>query len=90
MRAKWLQSCLTLCDLVDYSLSGPSVHRIFQARILKCVAMPCSRGSSQSRDRTHVSHGSCIAGRFFTAELSGKILGSRKRLLGYKFNIKHK
>ena len=34
MRAKWLQSCPTLCDPMDCSLSGPSVHRIFQARIL--------------------------------------------------------
>ena len=32
------QSCLTLCDLVDCSLPGSSVHRIFQARILKWVA----------------------------------------------------
>ena len=40
---------------MDCSLPGSSVHRIFQARILKWVAMPSSRGSSQPRDRTHVS-----------------------------------
>ena len=37
--------------------------RILQARILEWVAMPSSRGSSQCRDRTHVS---CITGEFFT------------------------
>ena len=37
---------------------------ILQARILKWVAFPFSRGSSQPRDRTQVSH---IAGRFFTS-----------------------
>jgi len=50
---------------MDCSPSGSSVHGIFQARILEWVAISSSRGSSQPRDRTHVS---CIAGRFFTAE----------------------
>ena len=35
VHAKLLQSCLTLCDLVDYSLPGSSVHEILQARILE-------------------------------------------------------
>ena len=47
------KSCLTLCDLVDYSLPGSSVHGIFQARILERVAISFSRGSSQPRDQTH-------------------------------------
>ena len=34
MSAKSLQSCLTLCDPMDYSPPGPSVHGILQARIL--------------------------------------------------------
>ena len=42
-----LQLCLTLCDLVDYSPPGSSVHGSLQARILEWVAMPSSRGSSQ-------------------------------------------
>ena len=42
--AKSLQFCLTLCDPVGCSLSGSSVHGILQARILKWVAMPCSKG----------------------------------------------
>ena len=48
------QSCLTLCDLMDYSLPGFSVHGIVQARILEWVAMPFSRGSSPPRDPSRV------------------------------------
>ena len=55
MHAKWLQSRPTLCDPMDCSPPGSSVHGILQARILKWVAMPSSRGSSQPRDQTHVS-----------------------------------
>ena len=44
--AKSLQSCLTLCDSMDCSLPGSSVHGILQARILEWVAMPSSRESS--------------------------------------------
>ena len=60
MRAKSHQLCLTLCDPMDCSHPGSSVHGILQARILEWVAMPFSRGSSQPRDQTHVSHVSCI------------------------------
>ena len=59
-------SCSVLsdsCDPMGYSLSGPSVHGILQARILEWVAIPFSRGSSWPRDRTQFSH---ITGRFFT------------------------
>jgi len=60
----WLLSCvLTLCDPMDSSPPGFSVHRILQARILEWVTMPFSRGSSWLRLWTRVS---CIAGRFFT------------------------
>ena len=60
--AKWVnvtQSCPTLWDPMDYT-----VHGILQARILEWVAMPSSKGSSQPRDWTLVSH---IAGGFFTS-----------------------
>ena len=57
------QSCPTLCDPLDCSPPGSSVHGMFQARILEWVVMPSSRGSSQTRDQTQVSG---IAGRFFT------------------------
>ena len=48
-------SCVIFCDLRDHSLPGFSVHGIFQAGILEWVAMPFSRGSSQSKDQTQVS-----------------------------------
>ena len=48
------QSYLTLCDPVDCSPSGSSVHGILQARILQWVAIPFSRGSSRPRDRTWI------------------------------------
>ena len=61
--AKSLQSCLTLFYPMDCSLPGSPGFGILQVRILEWVAMPSSRGSSQSRNRTQVS---CIAGGFFT------------------------
>ena len=60
---KVTQSSPTLCDLMDCSLPGSSVHEILQARIMEWLAVPFPRRSSQPRDRTQVSH---IAGRFFT------------------------
>jgi len=57
------QLCLTLCDPMDCSPPGFSVHGILQARTLEWVAMYFSRGSFQPRDRTWVSY---IVGRFFT------------------------
>ena len=48
--AKSLQLCLTLCDPVDYSPPGSSVHGILQARILERVFISFSRGSSRARD----------------------------------------
>ena len=63
-----LQSCLTLCDPMNFSLSDSSVHGILQARILEWVAMPSSRRSSWPRDWTCISYIFCM-GRcvFFTA-----------------------
>ena len=68
------QSSPSLCDPMDCSLTGSSVHGILQARILEWVAIPSSRGSSRSRDWTCVSSISCIAGGFFTSEAPGKAL----------------
>ena len=56
------QLCLTLCNPMDYSPPGSSVHGILQARILEWVAISFSRGSYQPRDRIWVSR---IAGRLF-------------------------
>ena len=46
------QSCLTLCNPVDCSAPGSSIHGILQARILEWVAISFSRGSSWPRDQT--------------------------------------
>ena len=53
------QSCLTLCDAMDYASPGSSVHGIFQARVLEWVATSYSGGSSWPRDQTHISCISC-------------------------------
>ena len=55
VHAKLLQSCPSLCDPMDCSPPGSSVHGILQARILEWVAIPFSRGSSQPRNRTRIS-----------------------------------
>ena len=70
--AKSLQSCPTLCNPMDCSPQGSSVHGILQARILEGVAVPSSRGSSQHRDLTCVFWGSYIVGKFFTTEPPGE------------------
>ena len=72
--AKLLQLCPTLCNPIDCSPPGSSVHRILQAIIFEWVAMPFSRGSSQSRDQIYVSCSSCITSRFFNAEPPGKTI----------------
>ena len=72
------QSCLTLCDPVDCSLPGSSVHGILQARILEWVAIAFSRGSSQPRDRTRVS---CFAGRRFI------LWATREAFYGLKISL---
>ena len=71
---KWLevaQSCLTLCDPMDCSLSGFSVHGISQARVLEWIAISFFRGSSWPRDWTKVSH---IVGRCFTILATREVL----------------
>ena len=73
-----IQSCLTLCDPMDCSPPGSSVHGILQVRILEWVAMPFSRGPSRPRDRTQVS---CIAGEYFTTWAPREAFYSNKVLL---------
>ena len=63
LRLLVVQSRPTLCNPVDCSPPGSSVHGILQARILEWVAFHFSGGSSRPRDQTRIS---CIAGRFFT------------------------
>ena len=76
-KSRWsevAQSCLTLCDPMDYSSSGSSVHGIFQARVPEWVASSFSRRSSQLRDWTQVSH---IVGRRFTLWTTRENQGGR-------------
>ena len=74
------QSSLTLCDPMDCSPPGSSVHGILQARILEWVAISFSRGSSQPRDQTQVTH---IVKDYLPTEPPGKpwrnLLPWRKR-----------
>ena len=70
MQSEVTQSCLTLCDPMDHSLPGSSIHGIFQARILEWVAISFSRRSSQPGDWTQVSH---IVGRCFTVWATRKV-----------------
>ena len=62
MHAKSLQSFPTLCDTVDCSPPGSSVHGILQVRKLEQVAIPSSRGSSQPKSLTSPA----LVGGFFT------------------------
>ena len=62
------QSCLILCNPVDYTPPGSSVHGILQARILEWVAIPISRGSSRARSPA-------LQADFFPSEPPGKLSG---------------
>ena len=64
VKVKVVQCCLTICNSMDDTGRG-----ILQVRILEWIAFPFSRGSSQPRDQTHVSH---IAADSLPAEPQGK------------------
>ena len=74
LAAQW---CPTLCDPMDCSPPGSSVHGILQARTLEWVTMPFSRGSSPPRDWTLVSR---TAGGFFTVSATREALGVEELL----------
>ena len=76
------QLCPTLCDPVDGSPPGSSIHGIHQARILEWVGISFFRGSSQPRDWTQVSH---IAGRYFTLWDTRAMVGEWKPELFSRF-----
>ena len=78
------QLCLTLCDPMDCSPSGSSVHGIFQARILEWVAISFSRGLPDPGIEPASPESSALAGGFFTTEPPGKpciVLEQQKRRL---------
>ena len=68
------QPCLTLCNLIECSPPGSSVHEIFQARILEWAVISSSRGSSQPRDQTHISCVSCLVGGFLITSTTWEAL----------------
>ena len=70
------QSCLTLCNSMDCSQPGFSVHGILQARILEWVAISSSRESSQAGDqnKTVSPVSPALAGRFFTIKPHRKLI----------------
>ena len=67
------QSCLTLCDPMDHSLPGSSVHVVFQARILKWAAISSCRGSSHPEMELLSPASPALAGRSFTTVPPGKL-----------------
>ena len=73
-------SCVRLCNPINCSLPGFSVHGILQARILEWVAIYFSRGSSWPKNRTQVS---CIAGRCSTLWASREAPQTQSRLLWF-------
>ena len=86
MGAKLLPSCPTLCNPMDCTPPGSSVHGILQARILECVAMPSSRGSSQTRDQNLLRLTSpAMAGRFFSTSAPWEALPRHHHC--YKFGF---
>ena len=64
-------SCLTLCNPMDCSPPGSSVHGIFQERILEQVAIFFSRGSSWAKDQTRISCVSCTGRQIFATSKEG-------------------
>ena len=78
-----IQSCSTLCDPMDYSLPGSSVHGILQARIPEWVALPSSRRAFWLRDWILIS---CIAGGFFT---HWAIWATSTGLVPAKIHVRH-
>ena len=72
------QSCPTLCDPMDYSLPGSSIHWISQARILEQIVISFSRGSSRPGIKPMSP---ALAGESFTTESPRKPLLLLKRAL---------
>ena len=79
VKGKVAQSCLTHCDVTDYT-----VHVILQARILEWVAVSFSRASSQPRYRIHVS---CIAGGFFTSRATREVYKYHEFTWNFQFQF---
>ena len=87
--AKLFQSCPTLCDPVDCSQPGSSVHGILQARILECIAVPPPRDLPNPGIKPTSLTSPALASRFFTTRttreahenLSTQFMKSEKKVL---------
>ena len=80
LHAKLLQSCLILCSSMDCSPPGSSVYGILQARILECIAISSSRGSSWPRDG--------LSGWFFTTSATWEAY-DYTRCVKWFFSVKY-
>ena len=84
IRAKSLQSCLTLCDPMDCSSKGSPVHGVLRARILEWVATSSSRDLPNPGIKPTSLMSSALVGGFFTTcatcESHSGILFSHKRM----------
>ena len=89
MRVKSLQSHPNLCNPMDCSPPGFSVHGILQARLSEWVAVPSSRRSSRARHQTSVPCDFCTAGGFFTAETYSQyqIMGTDNSLILFLISL---
>jgi len=76
------QWCPSLCDPMDFSLPGSSVHGLIQARTLEWVTMPSSRGSFQLRYQSQVF---LISGRFFTVRATKEARSYLLNMLKFYF-----
>ena len=77
MHAQSLQLCPTLCSPMDHSSPGSSVHGVLQARILEWIVISYSRGSSWSRNWTHLSYVSCRQAGSLPLAPPGKLTSKR-------------
>ena len=77
-----------LCDSMDRSPPGSSVHEILQARVLEWVAISSSRGSSSPRDQNWVSYNSCLCRRNLLplSHLGNPVIHTCDGILAWKFS----
>ena len=74
LSAKLLQSCLSLCNPMDYSLPGSSVHGILQARILEGLSRHPPRDLPNPEVETMSLTSPALAGGLFTANTTWEAL----------------
>ena len=81
LRAKLLQLCTTLCDLMDHSLVSSIVHGILQARILEWVAMPSFKDLPDPGIEPEPLMSHALAGRFLDTSAAWEALASHYYIL---------